>query len=76
MVILGLAGLFLPFLQGVIFLLAGLSILSTEYPWARKLLQKLKDRFPALGRRMDAAREKVRVWLKRVGTSQSDKAQN
>lgn len=75
LIVLGVAGLFLPFLQGVLFLLAGLYILSTKYVWARKLLQKLKNRFPALSTRLDAAREKARSWLKRFGFSRSDKAQ-
>lgn len=76
LVVLGVAGLFLPFLQGVLFLLAGLYLLSLEYVWAQKVLRKLKDRFPTLSSRMDTAREKARIWLKRVGFSRSDKAKD
>lgn len=76
LVVLGFAGLFLPFLQGVLFLLLGLSVLSTEYVWAHRLLQKLKDRFPALTNRVNTARAKVRVWLRRISQPKSDKAQD
>ena len=45
---LGVIGLFLPVLQGVLFLLIGLFILSTEYVWAQRLLLKIRNRFPAV----------------------------
>ena len=73
---LGVAGLFLPFLQGVLFLLAGLSILSSEYVWAHNLLQKLRDRFPSLSSRLDAARARARAWLKRIFPLKSDDRQD
>ena len=38
----GVVGLFLPILQGFLFIFSGLAILSTESPWARRLLDKLK----------------------------------
>src|SRR5712664_2987164 len=37
---LGIAGLVLPLLQGVLFLLVGLSILSSEDVWAQSLIRK------------------------------------
>jgi uncharacterized membrane protein YbaN (DUF454 family) len=70
-VALGVAGLFLPFLQGVLFLLIGVTILSTEYAWARKLLQKLRERFPSLTSRLDAAKAQAKAWLKRVVATKS-----
>ena len=48
--VLGVAGLFLPVLQGVLFIMIGLAILSTEYAWAHRRLTKLKQKFPALDR--------------------------
>jgi len=74
-VVLGVAGLFLPFLQGVLFLLVGTSILSSEYVWARKLLQKLLERFPSLSSRLDAARTRARAWLRRIVPPKSDDAE-
>jgi uncharacterized protein len=56
---LGIIGLFLPILQGILFLLVGLVILSTEYHWARRLLGKLGTRFPRLHSVIEAAHEKA-----------------
>lgn len=69
---LGVAGLFLPFLQGFLFLLVGLTILSTEYVWAHKLLQKLRKRFPSLTGRLDRAKLRADAWLKRFFPSRSN----
>jgi uncharacterized protein len=65
-ILLGIAGLVLPFLQGVLFILIGLLILSTEYHWARRLLAKLRERFPKIGRLADAAAARAAQWLKRL----------
>lgn len=65
-IVLGIAGLFLPILQGVLFLLIGLIILSSEYVWANRLLTKLRERFPRLGRTADQATEKATAWLRRI----------
>lgn len=73
-VALGVAGLFLPILQGVLFLLIGVTILSTEYLWARKLLRKLRERFPFLSARLDTAKARAKGWLKRVFAAKSDSA--
>jgi hypothetical protein len=75
-IFLGVVGLFLPFLQGVLFLLIGITILSTEYVWAHKLLQKLRMRFPSLSGRIDSAKERARRWLKRIMPRRFDGAQD
>ena len=59
-ILLGIAGLFLPILQGVLFLLIGLVILSSEYVWAHQLLENLQKRFPKLTAHVHRASEKVR----------------
>ncbi|HXH50421.1 MAG TPA: PGPGW domain-containing protein [Terriglobia bacterium] len=69
---LGVLGLILPFLQGVLFLLIGITILSAEYVWARKLLQKLRDRFPSLIGRLDAAKKRAGEWLRRIAATGND----
>lgn len=56
---LGIVGLFLPVLQGILFLLVGLVILSTEYHWARRLLGYVRDRFPKLDSVIKAAHDKA-----------------
>src|SRR6185295_3434694 len=65
-IVLGIVGLFLPILQGVLFLLVGLIILSSEYVWAHSLLTKLRERFPKIGRTADLATEKATAWLRRI----------
>jgi uncharacterized membrane protein YbaN (DUF454 family) len=64
-IVLGIAGLFLPILQGVLFILIGLLILSTEYVWAHNLLEKLRQRFPKLALQMDKAKDKAARWMGR-----------
>ncbi|MDD9877006.1 MAG: hypothetical protein OXR84_06150 [Magnetovibrio sp.] len=58
---LGVLGLFLPILQGVLFLLVGLCILSTVSPRARLFRQGLRRRYPSLAGGIDQAE----AWLKR-----------
>jgi uncharacterized protein len=62
--LLGIAGLFLPILQGILFILIGLAILSTEYIWAHHLLHRLHERFPKLARPLEMARAKARKWTR------------
>ena len=64
-ILLGVAGLFLPFLQGVLFILVGIIILSAHYAWARLLLTKLRKRFPKMGRLADQAAAKAGNLVKR-----------
>jgi len=40
---LGIIGLFLPFLQGLIFIASGLALLSPDLPWAKHLLDRLSQ---------------------------------
>lgn len=65
-IVLGVLGLFLPVLQGILFLLIGLIILSTEYVWAHKLLQKIKVRFPKLAHLSEEAAAKAHHWINRI----------
>jgi uncharacterized membrane protein YbaN (DUF454 family) len=65
-ILLGIAGLFLPVLQGILFLMIGLIILSTEYVWAHHLLAKLRTRFPKLADTADRAKEKAAHWVQRI----------
>jgi len=65
-ILLGIVGLFLPLLQGVLFVFVGLVILSSQYPRARLLLRKLRARFPKTGRVADAASAKAGRWFQRL----------
>ena len=65
-IVIGIVGLFLPVLQGILFIVIGLIILSTEYHWARRLLEKVKAQFPSVARVAHEASEKAKVWLDRI----------
>ena len=65
-ILLGIVGLFLPFLQGVLFLLIGLIILSSQYVWAHKLLTKMRERFPKIAGAADQAAARAAAWLQRL----------
>jgi uncharacterized protein len=63
LVALGIVGLFLPVLQGILFLAAGLVLLSLVSPRMRLLRQRLVNRYPAFGNHIT----RVRTWLDRKG---------
>jgi hypothetical protein len=46
LVVLGVVGLFLPFLQGFLLLFVGGSLLSSESTWVRGKMTALRKRFP------------------------------
>jgi uncharacterized membrane protein YbaN (DUF454 family) len=60
--LLGIAGLFLPVLQGILFLLVGLVILSKEFRWANTLLTHISSRFPKAGGSIAKAQSKAEVF--------------
>lgn len=64
-ILVGIVGLFLPIMQGVLFLIVGLVILSSEYVWAARLLQKLRTRFPGLSARFEQAAANAQKWANR-----------
>jgi uncharacterized protein len=63
---LGVLGLFLPFLQGILFLLIGLIILAEYAPWAQRLLDHFRERYPKAGALIDHAEAKAAGWWHRV----------
>jgi tellurite resistance protein TerC len=42
-VVIGIAGLVLPIIPGLVVIPIGVAILATEFIWARRLLQRMKD---------------------------------
>ena len=68
-IVLGIAGLFLPVLQGILFLMIGLIILSSEYAWAHGFVERLRRSFPRVGARFHEASEKARRWMNRTTTT-------
>jgi hypothetical protein len=57
--LLGAAGIILPVLPGLLFLLIGLSILSVEYEWAKRWVDAIRNRFPAADRKLQGMLDKV-----------------
>jgi uncharacterized membrane protein YbaN (DUF454 family) len=62
---LGIFGLFLPFLQGILFILIGLAILSSRSEIIKRLLRHLEERHPHYHQRIEKWREKIRNWFRR-----------
>ena len=55
-VFLGVLGLFLPILQGILFLAIGFYLLSLESPWVHRKMEQVRQRYPRIGATMDEAR--------------------
>ncbi len=55
-IVLGILGLFLPILQGILFLAIGLVILSRRSPRVRLLVRRLAKRYPVFGEGLAEAR--------------------
>jgi uncharacterized membrane protein YbaN (DUF454 family) len=64
--VLGVFGLFLPFLQGFLFILIGLIILARHAEWARRLLERFKAQHPKAAELIDQADAKAAAWWRRV----------
>ena len=64
--VLGVLGMFLPILQGFLFLFVGLIILARHAPWAERLLSYLRARSPMLDRVIAAAEAKTHQWHHRA----------
>ncbi len=56
--ILGILGLFLPFLQGLLFLFIGISLLARDIPFFNRILQTLKKRYPKVESAINKFKEK------------------
>ena len=65
--VLGVLGMFLPILQGFLFLAIGLAILARYTAWARLLRMRLARRYPRLGAKINDAERTAQRWLRRAG---------
>ena len=68
-IILGIAGLFLPVLQGILFIFIGLIILSKQSKVAKDILHHLKEKHPGPFRAVSNLRQrlvtKLQSWTAR-----------
>jgi len=61
---LGIIGLFLPILQGILFIMIGLAILSSRSERVKLFLGYLEKRYPQYHERILIWREKIKNWFK------------
>ena len=64
--VLGVVGLFLPVLQGILFLAIGLSLLSYGSPWGERLRRRMRERFPAMARRLERITRRAKLVVAAV----------
>jgi len=64
-IVLGILGLFLPFLQGVLFILIGLAILSSRSEIIKRFLRHLEERYPQHHERVEIWKAKILSWFKK-----------
>ena len=57
-VVIGVLGIFLPLLQGVLFIVIGLTILSTRYAFARRMLARLERKYPEVYVRVERLKQR------------------
>ena len=65
-IMLGVIGLFLPILQGILFLAIGMVLLSRESPWIGNKLVLLEKRYPKYGRHLRGARIRAILIVRRI----------
>ena len=73
--ILGVAGLFLPVLQGILLLVASVLVLSIDVPVFRRLRRNLARRFPAVFQRVEDWLKRRRRAKRRTRTPRADDRQ-
>jgi uncharacterized membrane protein YbaN (DUF454 family) len=64
LIVLGVVGLFLPFLQGILFMLLGLYVLSRESKTAHRWLEHGRKRYPKVDAKL---KQWGRWWRQRLG---------
>lgn len=62
---LGVLGLFLPFLQGILFIMIGLAILSSRSETIKRWLKSLEARHPRYHHHVEQWRQRIRHWFKK-----------
>ncbi|MGH6945839.1 MAG: PGPGW domain-containing protein [Kiloniellales bacterium] len=65
-VLFGIVGLIFPVLHGILFLLIGFSILARKQAWAKRLLDRLRRRFPEYSQRFEDAEQRATKRLERL----------
>jgi len=61
-VLLGIVGLFLPILQGILFIVIGIMCLARGSATVRAQIPNFKKRFPRIGSKLTFIEGKARAW--------------
>jgi len=64
-ILLGIVGLFLPILQGILFIAIGLLILAQHSRWAKRMLVRLRRKYPEQYKGFETFRQKVSSLFKK-----------
>jgi len=64
-IVLGILGLFLPILQGILFILVGLAILSPQSKTIKRFLKHLEERYPQHHQKIEVWKERLTKWFKK-----------
>lgn len=62
--VLGVLGLVLPFLQGSLFLAFGVFVLRDQYIWAARRWSWVAGRWPHMVGRLEAMETRLAVWIR------------
>ena len=65
LLLVGVAGLALPGIQGILTILVGIAVLSVASESAYRLLKRLLHRWPPVWNRIERFRERIHEWLHR-----------
>jgi uncharacterized membrane protein YbaN (DUF454 family) len=77
LLVLGVAGLALPLLQGLLFIVLGVLLLAKDIPLFARLARRFRSRFPRISRAAENARSRIRErwrrsWLGRRRKGQTE----
>ena len=64
-ILLGIVGLFLPILQGILFLIIGTIILAPEVPFFSRILVKLEKKYPDIFDQAKHCLHRLSCWRKK-----------
>lgn len=69
-ILLGIAGIVLPILQGILFLLVGMYILGRVSPrtrlWRMRLRRRARERYPSWTGKFEEAEVKAKHWVNKI----------
>jgi hypothetical protein len=77
-IVLGIAGIFLPILQGILFLLMGMYVLGRVSPkmrlWRMRARRKARERYPSWTGKFEEAEVKAKYWVNKILKTNKNKA--